>query len=124
MRINIFATFLVLIGVVLHTYVAVAKSHSFDAGFWLLALLPYIVGSILLTGLRKPYATVGALLIPVAMDIATFYYVFISPSSSTAPLALFFVPLWNLFFFVPFGGAVGWFIGKRIDDKEKNITKE
>jgi hypothetical protein len=112
--INIAVVSMIAAGALLHTYTAVVKSHSFDLGFWLLALLPYVVGSVLHFYFRQSHAAVGALVIPIVMDIGTFYSVFISPQSSTAALALFFVPLWNVFIFVPLGGGVGWWVGKRI----------
>ena len=48
------------------------------------------------------------------MDAGSFYSVFLSPHSSTAALGYIFVPLWNLVVFVPLGGLIGWWVGKRL----------
>lgn len=105
---------LVLFGFVLHTYTNVVEASGFSFGFWLWALSPYVAGGALFWLFRQPQATVGALILPAFMDAGTFYSVFVAPEHSTAALGLLFVPLWNLVVFVPLGGGVGWWVGKRL----------
>jgi hypothetical protein len=112
--IQISALLLVLFGFVLHTYTELVEASSFTVGFWLWSLSPYIVGGLLLVLARQPHAATGALVLPVIMDSITFYSVFVAPGGSTAALGLLFVPLWNLVIFVPLGGTVGWWVGKRL----------
>jgi len=111
---TILACVFLAFGFVLQTYVAVFESSQFSLGFWLWGLSPYLIGTVLLLFLRQPHATVGALLVPVVLDIGNFYSVFIAPRSSTAALGLLFVPLWSLLVFVPLGGFIGWWVGKRL----------
>lgn len=55
----------------------------------------------------------GGLILAAIMDAGIFHSVFVAPESSTAPLGLLFMPLWNLVVFMPLGGGVGWWVGKR-----------
>lgn len=109
---------LLTLGFALQTYVTFFEASKLHLGFWLWGLSPYFVGGVLLFLLRQPQATVGALAIPVVMDTVNFYSVFLSPQGSTAALGYIFVPLWNLVVFVPLGGLIGWWIGKRRATKE------
>lgn len=110
---KILALILLVLGFALQTYIALFKTSELSYPFWLWTLSPYLVGAVLLLWLRQPYATVGALVIPLAFDICSYHSIFISPQHSTAALGLLFIPLWNLFVFVPFGGFIGWWIDKR-----------
>jgi hypothetical protein len=114
--IQIWAMLLITFGVALHTYTAFIEASSFSFGFWLWSLCPYIVGCVLLGLVHQSHAATGALILPAIMDAGTFYSVFIAPGSSTDALGLLFVPLWNLVVFVPLGGAVGWWVGKRLGE--------
>jgi hypothetical protein len=89
------------------------KSNRFRSGGGF-GLSPYIACALLLGLLKRPHAAAGALLVPAIMDAGNYYSVFIYPTSSTAGLGMIFVPLWNLAVFVPLGGALGWWIGRRI----------
>lgn len=104
---------LILFGLVLHTYTNVVEASDFSFGFWLWSMSPYAAGSALLWLFRQSQAAVGALILPAIMDAGTFYSVFVAPESSTAALGLLFMPLWNLVVFMPLGGGVGWWVGKR-----------
>jgi hypothetical protein len=105
---------LMLFGFVLHTYTNVVEASHFSLGFWLWAMSPYAAGGALLWLFRQPQAAVGALILPAFMDAGTFYSVFFSPENSTAALGLLLMPLWNLVVFIPLGGGVGWWVGKRM----------
>jgi len=104
---------LLLFGVTLHTYTNFFAIESPSLGWWLWPLTPYLAGAIMLFLFKRPHATAGALLIPAILDAGNYYSVFIHPTSSTAALGMLFVPLWNLLLFVPLGGAIGWWIGRR-----------
>jgi hypothetical protein len=118
---RIMACALLLFGVALHTYTNLVKFESFSPGWWLWALAPYIAGALLLGLLKRPHAAAGALLVPAIMDAGNFYSVFVHPMSSTAGLGMIFVPLWNLAVFVPLGGALGWWIGRRVSLKAADM---
>ncbi len=53
-------------------------------------------------------------------DLLLFRSIFIYPTSSTAPIALIFMPLWSLLVIGPIGAALGWFFGwlARKDDEQ------
>lgn len=108
------ALVLLTLGVVLHTYVWSVEASSFAIQLWLLALVPYAAGAILLLLFKRPHAAAGAMILPALLDIGTFYSVFIDPRGSTAALGLIFVPLWNIGIFAPIGAAIGWWVGYRI----------
>lgn len=109
------ATLLTSVGLCLVTYVSVVKANGFDLRFWLMSIAPYLIGAAMLLA-RQPQAAVGALLFPVFFEISAFYSVFVSPEGSTSSLIYAVLPFWNLGLFVPIGGAIGWWIGKRIRD--------
>jgi hypothetical protein len=107
---------LVAFGFVFHTYVYAVEAEWFSVPFWLWSLSPYIVATVFLVRFRHAHATIGALAVPVLVDLMTFHSVFISPQSSTAGLAMLFAPMWNLFLFVPLGAAVGRWVRNRSDE--------
>lgn len=110
----------IVFGVGLHTYTSIAEAPSFHVGFWLLSIAPYIIGGFLLWQLGQSQAAMGALFFPAIFDAAACYSVFISPDSSTAPLILAVMPFWNLGLFVPLGGGVGWWVGKRLRETARS----
>jgi len=55
---------------------------------------------------------------PVIIDLFTYYSVFIKPGSSTASLALLWIPIWNTVIFLPLGLLIGFGIDKAISKKE------
>jgi hypothetical protein len=117
---RIMAYALLTFGAVLHTYTHLFESSSFSVGWWLWSLSPYIAGLILFS-FKWPQATVGALVVPAFLDAGNFYSVFIHPESSTAALGLMFIPLWNLVVFVPIGGAIGGWIGRRLHARASSM---
>jgi hypothetical protein len=101
------ATALIAFGFILHTYEHMIEAERFSVALWLWSLAPYIVATIILVRFRHAHAATGALVVPIPLDLMTFFSVFVSPQSSTAGLAMLFTPLWNLLMFVPLGAAVG-----------------
>jgi hypothetical protein len=110
------ATAFVAFGFVLYTYVHAVEAESFSVQFWLFSLSPYIAGTVILVRFRHAHATIGALAVPVLVDLFAFHEVFVAPDSSTASLLMLFTPLWNLFLFVPVGAAVGRWVRNRLDE--------
>ena len=104
---------LIAFGFALHTYTVTVQASFFSLGFWLWMLAPYVGASALLWMFKQPHAAAGALFIPVLLDCANYYSVFVRPESSTAALGMIFVPLWNLVLFGPIGGTLGWLAGRR-----------
>jgi hypothetical protein len=102
---------LVVLGVALHVYIDLFLSDRpvslFGlAGVILWPSLPYVLCVVALR-YWGPMAAIGGGLVALGLDAASVYIVFIRPASSTAPLALLFVPLYSLVVFTPLGLAVG-----------------
>ena len=115
-----FAAVLIAFGLVLHSYILAyglknsgQAGVSFSMGLWLLSIAPYLIAASLVWFFRRPHAGLGAVTMPPFLDAGMFYSVFIHPSSSTAALGLLFMPLWNLFVFLPLGALIGWWYGRR-----------
>lgn len=118
----IVATALIVFGTVLHTYTWLVHASSFSIPFWLWSMSPYLVAGALLWLFHQPQAATGAVVIPPIFDAANFYSVFVAPESSTAGLGMIFVPMWNLLVFVPVGGGIGWWIGRRLRQRALEQT--
>jgi hypothetical protein len=118
---RVMALALFAFGTVLRTYMWSFEALWFSTMMWLLALVPYAAGAILLFRFHRPHAAAGAMLLPAFLDAATFYliFIYISPPESFAVLRLVFVPLWNAFLLAPLGGALGWWIGDHTGVTEK-----
>lgn len=105
----------------LHAYEQVGPTSSdFSAGWLLWALTPYLVcmAASCFPATHVP-AVVGAL-VALAFDSLAHYEVFVNPKSSTAGLALLFVPLWNSIVFAPIGMLISWLIIRRRTTTETN----
>lgn len=103
---------IVVLGIALHIYIAVYESaggfNSFSGGLLVWSSLPYVAAVIVAIASKK--ALVGAVAsgLVLLVDAWTYHSVFIQPSSSTASLALLWMPLWNLILVVPIGAGVTW----------------
>jgi hypothetical protein len=101
----------VLAALCLHGDENVFKSDiGFSPGLFLWAMMPY---GICLAGLAVmtdalPLATAAAA--ALGLDALAFDAVFIHPTSSTAPLALIFIPLWNALLVVPVTALVTYLL--------------
>ena len=104
---------LLAFGLLLHTYTHAVMAESFYAGFWLWSISPYLLTAVLSLHILSPLAAACALVLPVAADIATYYGVFIAPTSSTAAVGLVATPLWNLLVLLPLGAFIGWYWNRR-----------
>ena len=92
----------ILLGIGLHLYEHVALSDTgFSPAFFLWAATPY---GLCLAGLAlrwQPLAIGFAATVALASDLVAHYSVFVHPTSSTAPLILLFMPLYNTLLWIP-----------------------
>jgi hypothetical protein len=115
---------LIAVGILLHVYIDLFLSDHPLSVFGFLGViiwpsLPYVVCAV---ALRRwgPVAAIGGSAVALGLDAMTVYSVFIHPTSSTAPLAMLFVPLWSLLIFTPLGIAAGRLIDQRIGSRSAN----
>jgi hypothetical protein len=79
-------------------------------GFFLWPLVPYAL-CLIVAALSKSSIPAGAgAVTALIFDLDAHYVVFIHPTSSTAGLALFFVPLWNLLVYSPAAMLIAYLI--------------
>ncbi|HJX16936.1 MAG TPA: hypothetical protein VJ437_01940 [Acidiferrobacterales bacterium] len=106
----------VALAMLLHFYTAAFKAEgglgSFSVSLMLWAWLPYLVCSFMLFVTKNSIVPLGGAVAAFGMDVALYLSVFVWPQSSTAPIALLFMQLWNLLLFMPVGMLVGWGILK------------
>jgi hypothetical protein len=109
---------LIAIGVAVHVYIDVFLSdHPVSVfGFVGVILWPSLPYGLCAVALRVwgPAAAIGGSVVALGLDAMSVYAVFIHPTSSTAPLILLFVPLYNLVIFTPLGIAAG-----RLQDRRR-----
>jgi hypothetical protein len=102
-------------GVALHIGTALLGTggvNQFQVELLLLSCLPYVLCVVVLLWSGRALIALCGVVPALGFDIAAFLSVFVWPTSSTAPLILLFLPLWNLLLFVPLGLLVGWGIGR------------
>jgi hypothetical protein len=106
-----FAWALIAVGIALHVYIDVFLSDRPVSvfGFVGVILWPSLSYALCALALRiwGPAAAIGGSAVALGLDAMSVYVVFIHPRSSTAPLILLFVPLYNLVIFTPLGIAAG-----------------
>ena len=98
----------------LHLYEGLSRSSSsFSYGWFTWALLPYFLVLVLASfkGTRFPALAGGV--VALLVDLWTFREVFIQPKSSTASLALIWMPLWSTILFVPIATLIAWAVSRR-----------
>jgi hypothetical protein len=92
----------VLLGIGLHLYEHAALSdNGFSPAFFLWSVLPYAVCIAGLTMAWNPLSIGFAASVALAFDLLAHYSVFIHPTSSTAPLVLLFMPIYNAVLWIP-----------------------
>ncbi|HKW54867.1 MAG TPA: hypothetical protein VJO12_14335 [Stellaceae bacterium] len=92
----------ILLAISLHLYEHVALSdNGFSPGFFLWSLLPYAVCIFGLALSWNPLSLAFAASVALAFDLLAHYSVFIHPTSSTAPLILLFMPIYNAVLWIP-----------------------
>lgn len=124
-RVHIGVHALVLCGVVLHLKTAFWESSDpwsgFSIGLLLWSLLPYLV--VELAGRKSSWGALCAVVAVFLSDLYVHLGVFVWPDSSTAPLGLVAMPLWNLVLLVPVSFLAGYFIEKRFNRKTETCLK-
>ena len=108
------ALIIIAMGMILHVYTgyhffktSVETDLLLLRGIIVWSWLPYLVCLLLAVGKRNFLIPLCGALLPLCLDLMTYHSVFINPTSSTAPLALLFMPLWNLMLFMPLGLLAG-----------------
>jgi hypothetical protein len=104
----------VAMAVLLHGYENLALSaDGFSTTWFLWALFPYglVLALSCFKGTRK--ASIAGAVVALLVDGLVHYDVFISPQSSTAALALIWIPIWNTILFVPVATMVARLIIRR-----------
>ncbi len=112
----------IAIGVLLHLYTIFFKAegdlNEFLIGLLLWSVIPYAVLLVLLR-LKNETRALCATVAVLFVDISAYLAVFVFPQSSTASLALLWMPLWNLLLSIPAGIMIGSII-KKSTSKKKN----
>ncbi len=103
------AASLVLFGIGLHAYTGFVEATSFSLPFLLWSISPYVLVGIL-TAAGPSQMLIGALFLIAAADFSVFHAAFLHPTSSTAPIALICMPMWNVLVVGPVGAALGWLV--------------
>jgi hypothetical protein len=108
---------LIAIGVAVHVSIDVFLSDHPASVFGVIGVIlwPSLPYGLCAAALRVwgPAAAIGGSGVALGLDAMSVYAVFIHPTSSTAPLILLFVPLYNLVIFTPLGIAAGRLTDRR-----------
>ena len=110
---RIYAIAVIALAIALHAYEQLAKSSAPSLGFFLWAMVPYAVCFLVLIRSRSGIPAALGVSVALALDLLAHYDVFVSPTSSTAALALVAVPLWSAFLFAPAVMVVAWLVVRR-----------
>lgn len=108
---------MISIGIFLHVLLFLRDSSDFGLALAFFGTLPYGVALLFTSSKRSLWPAVSAAAFPLALDLLVYYDVFISPSGSTAALALLFAPFWNLFVLAPVSGIIAMVVISVIDRK-------
>jgi hypothetical protein len=92
----------ILAGIGLHGYEhALESDNGFSLGFFLWSVMPY---GICVAGLAmswNPLSVGFAASVALGFDLLAHYSVFVHPTSSTAPLVLLFMPVYDTVLWIP-----------------------
>jgi hypothetical protein len=89
------------------------RSQAFSLGFLSWSLAPHALALALSCFRATRLPAVAGAAAALFMDAWTFHAVFIAPSSSTAPLAMIWIPLWNMLIVVPAATWIAWLVQRR-----------
>jgi len=93
---------LIALAIGLHAYENFVKSSgAFSLGFFLWSLTPYALCLVVAWFSVSSIPAVAGAVVALLFDLDAHNHVFVNPTSSTAGLALIFVPLWNTLVFAP-----------------------
>jgi len=88
-------------------------SGSLVLGFLGWALAPHVLALVLSCFRATRLPAVAGAAAALLLDAWTFHAVFIAPTSSTAALALIWIPLWNILIVVPVATWIAWLFNRR-----------
>lgn len=97
----------------LHVYEQMALAAVFSPGWLLFALLPYVAPLAVLSNARGGVPALCGASVALTIDLLAHYLVFVHPTSSTAALALIFVPLGSALVFGPGAMLLAWLVVRR-----------
>jgi len=102
----------VVAGVLLHLYTVASKAErpfdGFLLGLFMWSCLPYLTAALLPKLRIRQGVAAGFAVGAIAGDLYMHYAAFWNPRSSTTPLGLLFMPLWNLVLLGPVGMLIAW----------------
>jgi len=106
-RPHVFVLMVTAIAIALHAYESLPGPSLV---FFLWPLAPYAL-CLAVAAISKSSIPAGAGAVTALLfDINAHNAVFVHPTSSTAGLALLFVPLWNLLIYAPLAMIIAWFL--------------
>jgi hypothetical protein len=109
-----------VLAVLLHAYEQFAgTSTPFSFAWFLWPLVPYAACLAVAVFRETRVAAIGGVVTAMAVDVLVHFEVFISPSSSSAGLAMLFAPIWSLLVFTPVAMLVTWFVARRKSRDDK-----
>ena len=101
------------LGAVLHLYENLAKSTEPSVGWFLWALVPYVLCLAVWARSGTGAPALAGVLLALALDLYMHYGVFIHPTSSTAALGMIFIPLWSAILVCPVAMLLAWLAVRR-----------
>ena len=99
--------------IALHAYEQCVKSADPSFGWLIWSLIPYALCLFVLSRSASSIPAALGVSVALAFDFLAHYEVFVSPTSSTAALALLFGPLWNMLLFSPLTMLAAWLAVRR-----------
>lgn len=107
------ALIVAMVALCLHLYQGLALATEFSLGWLLWALVPYAVSLVVLARSRSGVPALSGVSVALALDLVAHYDVFVHPTSSTAALAMIFVPFWSTLLFCPVAILLAWLVVRR-----------
>jgi len=104
----------------LHGYENLAKAAEPSLAWFLWAMLPYGVCLAIWARSAVGAPALAGVVVALAWDLVAHYDVFVHPTSSTAALAMIFVPLWSTLLFCPIAMFAAWIVGRRRNAPESH----
>ena len=107
--------------VLLHGYEHLFLADEFSAGSLAWVMTPYILFLLISCIVNMRVPAVAAIAVVLFVDLTVHYDVFIAPKSSTAALAVLFVPLWNMLVFAPVALLLAWTVQRARGRRLANV---
>ena len=108
-----FALLVTALAITLHAYESLAKAAAPSLGWFLWAMLPYAICLAVWARSSIGAPAVAGAIAALVFDLVAHYDVFIHPTSSTAALAMIFVPVWSTLLICPVAMFAVWFAIRR-----------